>query len=99
MTGVIVRHKVRDYDTWLPAFIEHGEVRRSYGGIGDEVYRVNGDPNDLVLVLRFEDLARAQAFTADPSLPEAMQRGGVVSEPQITFTVSAYTADNTVAVG
>lgn len=89
MTGVIVRHKVRDFDAWLPLFIEHGEVRRRYGAIAHQVYRLAEDPKDLIVVNVFKDLDSARAFAADPSLPEAMQRGGVVSEPQIWFTEQA----------
>ena len=97
-TAVIVRHKVRDYDTWLPIFQEHGTVRRQYGGLGDQVYRVNGDPNDLIIVNFFADLERAKAFTQDPSLRETMGRAGVISEPEVTFAEEAEEATYPVAV-
>ena len=97
-TAVIVRHKVRDYDTWLPLFQEHGTVRRQYGGLGDQVYRVNGDPNDLIVVNFFEDLERAKAFTQDPSLREILGRAGVIGEPEVTFAQEAEEATYPVAV-
>ena len=97
-TAVIVRHKVRDYDTWLPLFQEHGIVRRQYGGLGDQVYRVNGDPNDLIVVNFFEDLERAKAFTQDPSLRETLDRAGVIGEPEVTFAQEAEEATYPVAV-
>ena len=97
-TAVIVRHKVRDYDAWLPLFEEHGTVRRQYGGIGDQVYRVDGDPNDLIVINFFADLERAKAFTQDPSLREVMGRAGVISDPQVTFAVEAEEATYPVAV-
>lgn len=97
-TAVIVRHKVRDYDTWLPIFQEHGTVRRRYGGLGDQVYRVNGDPNDLIIVNFFADLERAKAFTQDPSLRETMGRAGVISEPEVTFAEEVEEATYPVAV-
>lgn len=97
-TAVIVRHRVRDYDAWLPIFQEHGAVRRQYGGRGDQVYRVNGDPNDLIIVNFFADLERAKAFTQDPSLREAMGRAGVISEPEVTFAEEAEGATYPVAV-
>lgn len=98
-TAVIVRHKVRDYDAWLPVFQEHGAVRRQYGGLGDQVYRVNGDPNDLIVVNFFENLERAKAFSQDPSLREAMSRSGVISDPEVTFAVEAEEATYPIPVG
>lgn len=98
-TAVIVRHKVRDYDTWLPLFQEHGTVRRQYGGIGDQVYRVDGDPNDLIIVNLFADPEQARAFAQDPSLREVMGRAGVIGEPEVTFAVEAEEATYPVAVG
>src|SRR5215471_8707411 len=98
MTGVVIRHKVRDYETWLPAFIEHGEVRRRHGGTSHEVYRLTDDPNDLFVVCVFKDLDGARGFAADPSLPEVMHRAGVVSEPQISFCERADVADYAAAL-
>lgn len=98
MTAIIVRHKVRDYDAWLPVFIEHGEVRRRYGGLAHQIYRLSDDPNDLIVVNLFNDLEGARAFAADPSLPEAMHRGGVVNEPQEWFTEQADVADYATAL-
>jgi len=98
-TAVIVRHRVKDYDTWRPLFEEHGEVRRRYGAQGHELYRTDGDANELIIVNRFRDLAGAHAFAADPSLPEVMQRAGVISEPQISFCELVETADYGAAVG
>jgi heme-degrading monooxygenase HmoA len=80
---VIVQHHVRDYDTWLPVYLEHGSVRTAHGGLGHSVNRDVNDPNNLVVVNVFETLEGAMAFTQDPSLPEAMQRGGVDSDPQV----------------
>lgn len=99
MAALIVRHKVQDYDAWLPSFIEHGEVRRRYGATGHQVFRLQDDPNDLIIVLGFEDLDRARAFTADPSLAEAMHRAGVISAPEESFCDAADVATYSVAVG
>lgn len=98
MAALIVRHRVRDYDAWLPGFIEHGEVRRRYGGLGHQVYRLTEDPNDVTVVLLFKDTEGARAFVADPSLAEAMQRAGVVSAPQELFCEQADVAEYAAAL-
>jgi len=86
MAKVIVQHHVADYDTWFAAFDEHGEIRRKHGATGHTVTRSIADPNAIVIVNDFATLAGAQAFAADPSLPEVMHRAGVEGAPQVWIT-------------
>jgi heme-degrading monooxygenase HmoA len=90
---VIVQHKVRDFDAWKPVFDEHGAVRRRYGATGHEIYRGLEDPNDITVVNHFPSKEQAQAFAADPSLKEAMARGGVISEPHMTWAEETETVE------
>jgi hypothetical protein len=83
MVKVIVQHHVADYERWLPVYTEHGTVRRQHGGTGHSITREVSDPNSLVVVNEFASLEGARGFAADPSLPDAMQRAGVDSEPQV----------------
>ena len=98
MVGVIVRHRVRDYDAWKPLFDEHGDVRRRYGAQGHQVFRLSSDPNDVIIVNTFADAAGAQAFTTDPSLPEVMARAGVEGAPDIAFCELADSAEYAPAI-
>lgn len=84
-----VHHRVRDYDAWKPVFDEHEAVRRSHGALGHRIFRSVADPNVLAIHNDFPDHAAGLAFTADPSLPEAMARGGVEGEPGIGWVVAA----------
>jgi heme-degrading monooxygenase HmoA len=90
---IMVQHRVRDFDTWKPVFDEHGAVRRRHGATGHEIYRGIDDPNEITIVNRFPSKAQAQAFVADPSLKEAMERGGVISEPLVTWALEVETVD------
>jgi len=94
MAKVIVQHHVADYDKWIAVFNEHADVRKSHGATGHSVTRSVADPNTLVIVNDFATLAGAQAFSVDPSLPDAMHRGGVDGAPQVWITeessVAAY---------
>jgi hypothetical protein len=83
MTKAIVQHRVVDYDRWYPVFAEHETVRRQHGATGHSINRAVADPNTIVIVNDFATLEGALAFTKDPSLPEAMQRGGVDGAPQV----------------
>ena len=41
------------------------------------------DPNTIVIVNEFATLEGARAFSQDPSLPAAMERGGVDGAPRV----------------
>ena len=89
MTRVIVQHRVADYDRWLPVFTEHEAVRRQHGATGHTVNRDVSDPNSIVILNDFATLDGARAFSQDPSLPEAMARGGVEGHPQVWIVEEA----------
>jgi len=83
MTTVAVRHRVANYDTWKLGYDDHGVVRKELGCTGDMLLRDASDPNELLVLTFWPTAADAQAFAADPRLPQAMQKAGVVSEPRI----------------
>ena len=83
MTKVIVQHHVADYDRWYQVFTEHEDIRRRHGATGHSINRVTADPNSIVIVNEFATLEGARAFSQDPSLPAAMERGGVDGAPQV----------------
>lgn len=83
MVKVIVQHRVLDYDRWYPVFTEHENVRRQHGATGHSVNREVADPNSVVIVNEFATLEGARGFSQDPSLPAAMERGGVDGPPQV----------------
>ena len=89
MTKVIVQHHVADYDRWYPVVTEHEEIRRQHGAMGHSVNREVADPNSVVIVNAFATLEGARAFSQDPSLPAAMERGGVVGPPQVWIVEEA----------
>jgi hypothetical protein len=83
MVKVIVQHHVADYDRWYPVFTEHQGIRKQHGATGHSINREATDPNSIVIVNEFATLEGARAFSTDPSLPDAMQRGGVDKAPQV----------------
>ena len=88
---VMVRHTVRDFDAWKAVFDEHSDVRRKHGATGHELYRGVADPNEITIVNHFPSRQHAEAFASDPSLKEAMELGGVITEPQITWAEEGET--------
>ena len=90
---IIVQHTVRDYDAWKTVFDEHQAVRTRHGATGHVLYRGADDPNEVTVVNHFPSKEQAEAFAADPSLKEAMESGGVISEPRVTWVEQAEDVD------
>ena len=86
MTTLAVRHTVSDFDTWKTAFDGHATVRAQYGATD---VRVLHDDTAVLVLMDFPDAAAVHKFMADPSLAEAMSKGGVVSAPEVSVLVEA----------
>jgi heme-degrading monooxygenase HmoA len=85
MPYILVRHKVQDYNKWHPIYSEHGAARKAGGSKGARLFRSANDPNELVILLEWDDLQKAQQFTGSQDLREAMERAGVADRPDIYF--------------
>ncbi len=85
MPHLLVRHKVQDYARWKPGFDEHGATRKASSSKGGLLFRSADDPNELVILLEFEDLDKARAFAGSDDLREKMREVGVVDQPDIYF--------------
>jgi hypothetical protein len=81
MTTLAVRHTVQDFSAWKASFDAHADARRSHGATGHRVLR---DGQDVLVLIDFDNQEQAGAFTADPSLKEAMANAGLTSPPDIT---------------
>ena len=85
MTHLFVRHKVADYDAWKAAFDSFEETRKASGEKSFQILHPDNEPNDLVLLFEWDNLANARNFMASEELKTRMQEGGVIEEPQIQF--------------
>lgn len=90
---IMVQHTVSDYDAWKRVFDEHEAVRRQHGATGHQLYRGADDPNAVTVINYFPSREQAEAFATDPSLKDAMERGGVVSEPRVTWVEESESVD------
>jgi heme-degrading monooxygenase HmoA len=90
MTYIYVRQNVEDYARWKEGFDNHVSARQA-GGATDEAYVMRNvdDPNDITVILGWNDLEKARTFTQSASLKEAMQKAGVTGPPEIRFLEAA----------
>ena len=87
---VSATHKVADYDKWQASYDGHDSMRLASGLHSYVIARGFNDPNMVMVVLKADDMAKAKAFVKDPSLKKAMQKGGVVGPPMISFMTAVW---------
>lgn len=85
MAHVLVRHKVEDFDKWKTQFDEHTSVREENGSKGSHVFRNADNPNEVIVLLEWDNLDNARQFANSDELKEAMQKAGVTDQPDIYF--------------
>jgi hypothetical protein len=87
---VIITHKVASFAKWLTAYEGHDSARMASGLHNYVIGRGMADTNTVMIALKADDIAKAKAFAKDPSLKKAMQKGGVMGAPVISFLTSTW---------
>ncbi|HWD86824.1 MAG TPA: hypothetical protein VG367_01775 [Mucilaginibacter sp.] len=82
---VDVIHTVKDYDKWRPVFDVDSTNRKAGGGQDLVVARNADSANNILVIVKVSDMTKARAMMADPKLKAAMDKGGVISKPDINF--------------
>ncbi len=83
MATLFVHHKIEDYAKWRKVFDEMDSVRRSMGEAGFSVYHTTTSPNEIVVLTEWGTADQARAYSQSPDLKQAMQRAGVISQPEV----------------
>lgn len=85
MAFVLIRHKVKDFQSWKTGYDAHQPKRTEAGLTEKYVLRGADDANEVVMFFEAQDLNRAKAFMASADLREKMQEVGVIDKPDIYF--------------
>ena len=85
MVQVIVRLKVKDFDTWHSLYIsaDSKKFRESYGLQRYRIFCAENDPNDITMIYDWNDIERARTFAQSPQLQEMIKRSGVIEGPAV----------------
>ena len=75
----IFRLTVEDYAKWKPVYDEHTAARKASGSKGAQLLQNADNPNEIVIILEYESVEKAKAFSQSEGLKLAMQRAGVKS--------------------
>jgi hypothetical protein len=85
MPYLLIRHKVRDFSAWKPVYDAHLAAREAAGLRELRVWRNVEDTTEVVLLFEAKNLGTARAFASSEDLRHAMERAGVVDQPDIDF--------------
>jgi len=83
MVTVIVSHEIKSYPEWRKVF-DADEVNRSKAGFKSTgVFHSVDNPNLITIIGEAPSVQAIQGFMSNPALKEAMEKGGVISVPDV----------------
>ena len=86
MVYLYVRQSVEDYATWREGYDKHAAARQAGGATGAAyILRNVENPNEITVLLGWDDLGKARTFSQSDSLKQAMQNAGVIGQPEVRF--------------
>ena len=85
MTQMLIRHTVRDFAKWKPAYEAHRPARQAAGLKDLHLWRNVENQNDVFLLFEVSDVAKAKVFATSPDLKQRMTAAGVMGPPDIVF--------------
>ncbi len=85
MTTLLVRHKVKDFAKWKAAYESVDAFHRTHGVKSAQILRGAEDPNEVVILTEFENIAKAHEFAQLDELKQIMERAGVADRPEVHF--------------
>ena len=77
MPTIVVRHKVRDIDTWLKGHKERVKIFAPAVS-GFKTFQDQDDPTSVILVLEVTDMEKMGAIMNDPNIQDAKDRHTVL---------------------
>jgi heme-degrading monooxygenase HmoA len=81
----LVHHKMADFSVWKEAFDSMEEARRGGGVTASTLYRDEDSPNEVFILLEWNDPAGARGYFKSDAFKAALKRGGVTEEPDVWF--------------
>lgn len=90
---LILRRRLKDFDSWKKIATEKVSLRAEHGSRGATVYRSAANPNDVIVVFDWDETKPYQAYFNRPDVSQFLQETETVPTEFIeiseTFSVSA----------
>jgi quinol monooxygenase YgiN len=89
-----VRFTVEDIAIWKPVFEEAAALRKSFGSQSAQAFSKADSPNEIMVLLRFENRNQAAQMFQSPEFRAVTQRGKMLAPPEVTFFNEVITLDS-----
>ncbi len=85
MTYMLWHFEVEDYARWKSVFDENTLDRGSFGSQGGLVFRNANDPNEVMLLLEWDEdkLEQVRQLAGSPQMKEVQERSGYTRQPDV----------------
>mgnify|MGYP001449100005 CR=1 FL=1 len=78
--NIIMKRKLKDYDSWKKVVSNLDGLRKKYGSKGMTVYQNARDPNEVYLVIEWEDGKPYREYLNLPEVQKALADTGTIEE-------------------
>ena len=85
MTHMLIRSKLKDFDKWKLIFDEHANIRKAGGSKGYRIFRNIDNPNETIIIFKWDTIENARKFSQSEDLKKRMQEAGVTDIPDFFF--------------
>ena len=85
MTYLLVRQQVEEYAVWKAAFDRDAQLRQPNGSGGGFLFQSVDNPNEVVVLLAWDDVENLRRFTQADDLQTRMADAGVLGAPDIRY--------------
>ena len=85
MIYLFIHEKVEGFDKWKKVFDDNSQIRQGLDSQGGELFRNSSNPNELVIITKWNDLESAKKFAGSDELKNTMQKAGVTGRPEMYF--------------
>jgi quinol monooxygenase YgiN len=75
---IIVKRKLKDFDAWKKVVSDANQMRKGYGSKGMMVYRNSRDPNEVYLVIEWDDKKPYMSYFNRPDVQQALADTGTI---------------------
>ena len=82
---LIVRHKVKDFQTWKSAFYEDAARMKKFGAKCGQIFRNINDRQEIIVFMEWDNMEDVIKFTSAPDLESKMKQGTVMDKPDGYF--------------
>jgi hypothetical protein len=94
---MVVKYKVADFAKWKTTYDDYDSMRLASGLHSYVIARGLQDSNMLQIALKADDMDKAKAFSKDPNLKKARQKGGIIGAASTSFLTIVFQDTATVS--